>query len=152
MSSITSENYAKETTEPLRLVKINTNQYKNNVPQSSIFFARLKTTTGIAVTALIGLGYGESYWLIILLFSESKKFKTAMYQIAVAATFFHVINLLFYTVVMDYQLSPYLMGDRIIGTWALLCGVMSNIVNIIIYWFIIFRLYTFMKVITIFNI
>jgi hypothetical protein len=84
---------------------------------------------------------------MILLISESRKFKSAMYQIAVAATFFHLLNLSFYTVVMDYQLSPYLIGDVGIGAWALLCGVMSNIINILIYWFIILRLYTFMKVI-----
>jgi hypothetical protein len=146
VSSITTEKNQNDTPEPLGSSKEKHNVHPNMIPQASIFFARVKTTTGIAVTALIGLGYGETYWLIILLISESRKFKSAMYQIAIAATFCHVLNLFFYTVVIDYQLSPYLMGDQGIGAWALLCGVISNIINILIYWFIILRLYTFMKV------
>jgi hypothetical protein len=148
-SSITEKN-VNETTDNLDKngsITAKHNPHPNLIPQASIYFARVKTTTGIAVTVLIGLAYGESYWLMILLISENRKFQSSMYQIALAATFFHVLNLLFYTVVMDYQLSPYLMGDQGIGAWALLCGAMSNIINILIYGFIILRLYTFMKVI-----
>jgi hypothetical protein len=154
ISSSTTENNHNETADnhaKNESIKV-ANPYPNIIPQASIFFSRLTTTTGIAVTALIGLAYGESYWLITLFISESKKFQSTLYQTALAATLFHILNLLFYTVVMDYQLSPYLMGDQGIGTWALLCGVMSNIINILIYWFIILRLYTFMKVIIIFSI
>jgi uncharacterized membrane-anchored protein len=150
VSSPTTEKNQNETTENLdknASIAVKHNPHPNLIPQASIYFARVKTTTGIAVTVLVGLGYCESYWLMILYISESRKFQSAMYQIALAATVFHALNLLFYTVVMDYQLSPYLMGDQGIGTWALLCGVMSNIINIFIYGFIILRLYTFMKVI-----
>jgi hypothetical protein len=121
--------------------------YPNLIPQNSIYFSRLKTNTGIAVTLLVGLGFTESYWLISLLISQSKKFKGAMYQIAFVATILHVTNLVFYTMVLDYQLSPYLMGDQQLGVWALFCGVMGNLINILIYWFITLRLYMFMKVI-----
>jgi hypothetical protein len=33
-----------------------------------------------------------------------------MYQIAYAAAILHTLNLIFYTIVLDYQISPYLMG------------------------------------------
>jgi hypothetical protein len=153
ISSSAIDNHHNQTIDKAKNESIKvTNPYTNIIPQASIFFSKVTTTTGIAVTAIIGLAYGESYWLITLFISESKKFKSTLYLTALAATIFHVLNLLFYTVVMDYQLSPYLMGDQGIGTWALLCGVMSNVINILIYWFIILRLYTFMKVIIICNI
>jgi hypothetical protein len=106
----------------------------------------METITGKAITILIGLGYCESYWLMVLLISACEKFKSSMYQIAISGTILHVLNLFFYTVVMDYQLSPYLMGDQGIGTWALISGVMVNLINIHIYLFITVRMYTFMKV------
>jgi hypothetical protein len=122
--------------------------YSNLLPEASIYFARLKSTNGIAVTALIGLGFCESYWLITLLISESKKFKSKMYQIASAAAFVHAFNLVCYTIVLDYQISPYLLGDKQLGCWALICGVMGHVINILMYWFITIRLYMFMKVMT----
>jgi hypothetical protein len=127
--------------------KDNAPSYPNLLPQASIYFARLKSTNGIAVTVLIGLGFCESYWLMTLLISESKKIKSKMYQIASAAAFLHALNLFCYAIVLDYQISPYLMGDRQLGVWALLCGVMGHLINILIYWFITVRLYMFMKVI-----
>jgi hypothetical protein len=122
--------------------------YPNDLPQASIYFSRLKTINGIAVTVLVGLGFTETYWLITLLISESKKFKSAMFQIASTATILHSMNLAFYYMVLDYQISPYLMGSQQLGAWALLCGVMGNLINILIYWFITLRLYMFMRVIT----
>jgi hypothetical protein len=119
----------------------------NSLPEASIYFSRLKTINGIAVTALVGLGFTETYWLITLLISESKKFKSAMFQIASTATILHSMNLAFYYMVLDYQISPYLIGEQQLGAWALLCGVMGNLINILIYWFITVRLYMFMRVI-----
>jgi hypothetical protein len=120
--------------------------YPNILPQASIYFARLKSTNGIAVTVLIGFGFCESYWLIALLISESKKFKSKMYQIASAAAILHAFNLFCYAIIMDYQISPYLLGDKQLGVWALLCGVMGHLINILMYWFITIRLYMFMRV------
>jgi hypothetical protein len=141
-----NQNDTSKNTSDIRPIKQKAPFYPNNLPQASIYFARMKSTNGIAVTVLIGLGFCESYWLITLLISESIKIKSKMYQIASAAAFIHTFNLVCYTIVLDYQISPYLLGDKQLGVWALLCGVMGHLINILMYWFITIRLYMFMKV------
>jgi hypothetical protein len=141
-----NQNGTTKNTSDIGYIKDKAPLYPNLLPQASIYFARLKSSNGIAVTVLIGLGFCESYWLITLLISESIKIKSKMYQIASAAAILHAFNLVCYTIVLDYQISPYLLGDKQLGVWALICGVIGHLINILMYWFITIRLYMFMKV------
>jgi hypothetical protein len=120
--------------------------FPNELPLASIYFSRLKTSSGDVIIILLGLGYGELYELVNLLFYQMHKCKSRMFQIATAATSLLIASLTFHSIIADYQISPYLVSDGVLALWALLCGVLISLTNILIYTFISLRLWMFYKV------
>jgi hypothetical protein len=96
--------------------------FENELPLASIYFSRLKTSSGDVITILLGLGYGELYELVNLLFYQMHKCKSRMFQITTAATSLLIASLTFHSIIADYQLCPYLVSDGVLALWALLCG------------------------------
>jgi hypothetical protein len=109
----------------------------------------LNPSSGDIIIILLGLGYGELYDLVNMLFYQMVKYKSGMYQISVAATLLLVSSLTFHTIIADYQIAPYAVSDKVLAVWAILCAVLTSLTNIMIYIFISLRIWMFYKVLLI---
>ena len=121
--------------------------WPNQLPSDPLlYFVQLPKNANSVVTFLIGFGYGETFEVLALLFCHWHRFRSALYRIAFAAVVLIVANLCIYTVLVDYQTTPYTIPNKIIGTWALLIGFLTCFINFLIYGFIGLRLKMFYTV------